>query len=269
MIDITLDLETTSLAPTAGVLSIAAVPWKRNGGTTPFFEDKELSEPEFSAHVDLRSMFVNGFSFDQQTAKWWDQQADAAKAAVLADDDEARPCAPIDVVVQGLFDWIDRTMKELNETQVCVWAQGSDFDPAILRNICYKFGIKFPIKHCNLRDHRTFFLESAGFIWSYISDNDLPTCEAYKMVQDYKEVAEDEGQTQHCPLFDCKRSIYSTWQMFDILGDFVGSYDKAEFVSNLAKRSGIQVSSPLKEWLGDSQDAQSSQEKKDIAHIDN
>ena len=58
MIDITVDLETCSLAPTAAVMSIAAVAWNRNGVQSPFFDehDGRLKSPEFTEHVDLISI---------------------------------------------------------------------------------------------------------------------------------------------------------------------------------------------------------------------
>lgn len=39
MIDITFDLETRALCPTATVMSIAAVVWNRKGEDTPFLDD--------------------------------------------------------------------------------------------------------------------------------------------------------------------------------------------------------------------------------------
>lgn len=70
MLDITLDLETCSLCPTAAVMSIGAVAWKRDSETSPFFllKDTTLHDPsfQFSCHIDLRSMFVNNFYFRRQ-----------------------------------------------------------------------------------------------------------------------------------------------------------------------------------------------------------
>lgn len=215
MVDITFDLEACALAPTAAVMSIGAVAWKRYGKESPFFEDGDgvLRNSTFSAHVDLRSMFLNGFTFDQSTAEWWAKQSDEAKAALLENDSDESPCQPIDVVVTWFFEWIQDVKKKLGDEDLCLWAQGTDFDCAIIRYVCYKLGIKFQIKHTQLRDHRTFYLELARILWDAAELNEEPfTLEkAYALTTDYKDIT-DEGAA-HDPLFDCKRSIYSTWQM--------------------------------------------------------
>ena len=215
MIDVTFDFESCSLSPTAAVMSLGAVAWKRYGKESPFFEDGDgvLRNSTFSAHVDLRSMFINGFAFDKSTAEWWSKQSDEAKAALLDSDNEESPCQPIDVVVNDLFGWIDYIKKKLGDDELCLWAQGTDFDVAILRYICWKLGINFQIKHTQLRDHRTFYLELARILWDAAEPNEEPfTIEkAYALTTDYQDIT-DEGAA-HDPIFDCKRSIYSTWQM--------------------------------------------------------
>ena len=215
MIDVTFDWESCSLSPTAAVMSLGAVAWKRYGNESPFFDEGDgvLRNSTFYAHVDLRSMFINGFAFDQSTAEWWSKQSDEAKAALLGNDSDESPCQPIDVVVNDFFGWIAYIKQKLGDDEICLWAQGTDFDPAILRNICYKLGIKFQIKHTQLRDHRTFYLELARIVWGAEECNDEPfdLDKAYAMTTDYKDIT-DEGSA-HDPIFDCKRSIYSTWQM--------------------------------------------------------
>lgn len=215
MIDVTFDFETCSLSPTAAVMSIGAVAWKRYVKESPFFDEGDgvLRNSTFSAKVDLRSMFINGFAFDKSTAEWWSKQSNEAKAALLDSDSDEAPCQPIDVVVNDFFGWIDYIKKKLGDDDICLWAQGTDFDPAILRYICWKLGIKLEIKHTSLRDHRTFYLELARILWDAAEPNEEPfTIEkAYALTTDYQDIT-DEGAA-HDPIFDCKRSIYSTWQM--------------------------------------------------------
>ena len=105
MIDVTFDWESCSLSPTAAVMSLGAVAWKRYGDESPFFDEGDgvLRNSTFSAHVDLRSMFINGFAFDKSTAEWWSKQSDEAKAALLGNDSDEAPCQPIDVIVNDLF----------------------------------------------------------------------------------------------------------------------------------------------------------------------
>lgn len=231
MIDVTVDLETCALCPTAAVMSIGAVAWRRNGEGTPFFEegDERLRNSTFSAHVDLRSMFLNGFTFDQSTAEWWAKQSDEAKQALLSNDGGELSCQPIDVVVTDLFGWIDYIKKRLGDEEICLWSQGTDFDIAILRYICYKMHINFKVKHTSFRDHRTFFLEGARLVYEKETGQPLDMEKAYDMVEDYRDVCGDKGAA-HNPIFDCKRSIYCTWQIMNRLrGDSVPKHsDTAE-----------------------------------------
>lgn len=212
MLDISIDLETCSLCPTAAVMSIGSVAWRRDNLHSPFYNlkgGKQDPASVFSCHIDLRSMFINGFTFDEKTAAWWKSKTDEAKVSLLSNDSYDLPCRPIDVAVKDWFDWIEDFKKEQGEQEVCLWAQGTDLDIAILRYICYKFGIDIPLPYTSTRDHRTFIYEAARLIckvrgWSY------DPSKAYGLVEDYKNV---EKGAEHDPVFDCNRSIYSTWQM--------------------------------------------------------
>lgn len=229
MIDITIDFETCALPATAAIMSVGAVAWKRYDTENPFFEKSDglLRYPTFSANVDLRSCFVKGFTFDQKTAEWWSQQSEEAKQALLDDDDGDNPCLPIDVVITDLLGWIkDEVLATLGDTDLCLWAQGTDFDVAILRYACYKLGIEFNVKHTQFRDHRTYYLEGARLLWeanNTFDHNSVPFSVdwAYGQTQDYQDIADDGAA--HDPIFDCKRSIYSTWQMMKRMRE---SYEK-------------------------------------------
>lgn len=212
MLDITIDFETCSLSPTAAVMSIGAVAWRRDNTASPFYNlkgGKQDPASVFSCHIDLRSMFVNGFTFDEKTADWWKAKTDEVKASLLSSDSYDLPCRPIDVAVKDLFEWIEDFKKEQGEQDVCLWAQGTDFDIAILRNICYKLNINIPVHYTGFRDHRTFIYEAARLIYKAKGESYDPS-KAYNLVEDYKNV---EKGAEHDPVFDCNRSIYSTWQM--------------------------------------------------------
>ena len=212
MLDITIDFETCSLCPTAAVMSIGSVAWRRDNTASPFYNlkgGKQDPASVFSCHIDLRSMFINGFTFDEKTAAWWKAKTDEAKASLLSSDSYELPCRPIDVAVKDLFEWMQDFKKEQGEQDICLWAQGSDFDIAILRYICYKFGIDMPLPHTGFRDHRTFIYEAARLICKARGEFYDPS-KAYYLVEDYKNI---EKGAEHDPVFDCNRSIYSTWQM--------------------------------------------------------
>ena len=113
----------------------------------------------------------------------------------------------IDGVIDDFFSFIQHVQEETSAKNVKLWSQGTDFDIAILRNICGKYGIKMPVSHKNFRDHRTFFMEGAKIICDNMGV-DLDERKAYQLVEEY-----DGPGEPHNPVFDCKRSIFSTWQM--------------------------------------------------------
>ena len=203
-LNITFGLETCALCPTAAVMSIGAVAWNADAEDNPFTEGFP-GEYCFYRHVDLRSSFVDGFTFDGKTSEWWATQNEDAKKALLEYDDV--PLRSIDGVIEDFFSFIQHVQEETSAKNVKLWSQGTDFDIAILRNICGKYGIKMPVSHKNFRDHRTFFMEGAKIICDNMGV-DLDERKAYQLVVEY-----DGPGEPHNPVFDCKRSIFSTWQM--------------------------------------------------------
>lgn len=213
-LDVTFDLETCALCPTAAVMSLGAVVWDRNGNESPFFNsiDGKKMPVQFSKHVDLRSAFIDGFTIDAKTGEWWCRQSDSVKHALLQDDDV--PLGSLKTVIESFFAWLNGIKEDLNAHNIYLWSQGSDFDIAILRNICHKYDLVLPVPYTNFRDHRTYFLEGARTICERAGSEFNPN-EAYKMVDEYTGFG-----GAHEPIFDCKRSIYSTWQMMQIMKCF-------------------------------------------------
>lgn len=203
-INITFDLETCSLCPTAAVMSIGAVAWNADAEVNPF-TDGFSGDYCFYRHVDLRSSFVDGFSFDKKTSDWWTTQKDDAKRSLLEYDE--MPLRPIDIVIEEFFRFITSVQAENSAKEVKLWSQGSDFDIAILRNICRKYDMEIPVRYNNFRDHRTFFMEGAKIICDKVGV-EFDDNRAYLLVDEY-----DGSGEPHNPVYDCKRSIYSTWQM--------------------------------------------------------
>lgn len=232
MLDISVDLETTGLAPTAAVISLGAVAWRKDAAGTPFLlNEKGEEDPYFNYyyHVDLRSLWVlGGFTFEKKTSDWWATQSQEAKNELTASDNDDMPCYPIQTVVSGFFDWINSVKDTLGEKEVRLWAQGTDFDIAILRNLSSRLGYALPVQHTHFRDHRTYIYETGDLIYktlglmTVISDYTfLQKRSPYALVSDYKE----KNGVVHSPVYDCKRSIFTTWQLSGMINRLLESSD--------------------------------------------
>jgi hypothetical protein len=121
-----------------------------------------------------------------------------------------------------------RELKEKHAlTSIFVWCQGMDFDIAILRNLCRKYGVKLEedIPHTSFRDCRTVILEAA-LIEASRSLNGKSTrangiilpeqilagsYDVYKMFDPLPE-RYSAGSEAHDALYDALRSSWNTWQ---------------------------------------------------------
>lgn len=209
--DITIDFETCALTPTAAVMAIGAVAWNRDGEETPFFEEDDEIGPEsvYIRHIDLRSEFTEGFTFDQRTAEWWQRQSKEAKAMVNAIDADDT-CVGIEVALKELAHYISDIMVMTGAGSVRLWSQGSDFDLAILRHICHKFGYVLPVEYRDFRDHRTFNMETAAAFYDTFK-GERPRSE--EDLRGFVNEGEEDRGIPHEPISDCKRSILATWRM--------------------------------------------------------
>lgn len=117
VLDITFDLETCALCPTAAVMSIAAVAWHRTADATPFIGDERFS---FRANIDLKSAFVDGFTFDADTARWWRRQSEEAKRHLFAGGKQEH----LRDAVERFIQWIVTTARMAGADEVCLWAKG-------------------------------------------------------------------------------------------------------------------------------------------------
>lgn len=218
-LDITIDFETCAMTANAAVMQVAMVPWLRDNDADPFsFDDMDIYE----GCVDLRTCVVDGFDFDPETIKWWSERNLKAKEAVT----KGEPKAVNDVLI-GMLNYI-RELKEKHAlTSIFVWCQGMDFDIAILRNLCRKYGVKLEedIPHTSFRDCRTVILEAA-LIEASRSLNGKSTrangiimpeqilagsYDVYKMFDPLPE-RYSAGSEAHDALYDALRSSWNTWQ---------------------------------------------------------
>lgn len=167
-LDFTIDFETCAMSTDAAPMQVAVVPWRRDAESDPFSVADDLGEitedeaarwPEpYVGFVDLRSCVMGGMDFDPATIRWWSERSEDAKNAVCRELAE-----PVEDITVGILDYIRNTTKELRTENVCLWAQGADFDISIIRSLCRRFDIDLEdiIPHTSFRDCRTVILEAA------------------------------------------------------------------------------------------------------------
>ena len=247
-LDITFDLETTSLSSHAAILQIAAVAWDRfsEDDTHMFLTNtlcgfaKNADDTEhFCVRVDLNSQFVEGlWDFSQSASEWWRRQSDAAKQAVVGRLDITKGdwkkftgAAYKDPMKMALNDallsfgeWTGGVMKERECDSVCLWCQGTDFDIPILRYAaeCCSLPSLLP-KHKFFRDCRTAVYEGVT-AWLGRPDGDQPYSQldllrdpllAYKVLPDLPE-SFGTRENAHGALYDCIRSTWFTWHALNL-----------------------------------------------------
>jgi len=205
----------------AAVMQVAMVPWARYNETDPFlFADGDTAP--YVGYVDLRTCVVGGFDFDPETIKWWSERGFSAKEAVVKGKPEA-----IDDVLIGMLNYIRRLREKYELTSICIWCQGMDFDIAILRNLCRKYGVELEedIPHTSFRDCRTVILEAAltearrtlrgesvrgvgvGLPEQIMEKPSLAYELCIPLPEQYA-----AGSEAHDALYDARRSSWNTWQ---------------------------------------------------------
>ena len=144
IVDVTVDFETVGLGNNAALIELAATEWNRDAECSD-----DIFMDSFMQRIDLTSAVFNGREFETSTIKWWQSKPDAVKAAILSEQ-----CYPEKEVLENFAAWLEECGKA-DDAEVVLWAQGSDFDIAILRNRCKEYGIKLPVHFHNFRDART------------------------------------------------------------------------------------------------------------------
>ena len=120
-IDITFDLETTSLQSTAAIMTFGAVAWNREAKSNPFLLNDNMAvgcNDGFGRYIilapHLSQQFVSGFDFDRDTARWWNSQSDDAKDAI----DMAEPVR-CERLVTEFSHWL-RSVLDVAGVVICV-----------------------------------------------------------------------------------------------------------------------------------------------------
>lgn len=135
MSHIMLDIETLGRAPGFIVLSIGAVAFDLSGKTFG----------EFYVNIARTSSVDAGLKVDPETSRWWQEQPEAARAALQID------VQPLGKSLDAFRMWFAK------QGGVQVWGQGASFDPPILEGAFKAAGVPVPWKFWNVRDTRTVY----------------------------------------------------------------------------------------------------------------
>lgn len=177
IIDITFDLETTSLSADAAILQIGAVAWDSTAnGNSPFFDfgDAKSNEKDpymvdhamirkercmYLENLPLTEQFLAGCDIDKDTQNWWLQQDSNVKARLLSNVGKSA-----EVSLDNFFAFINEVCDRTSADAFNLWCQGPDIDIAILKMAAKRFlninPHDFPIAHTRFRDCRTVILTS-------------------------------------------------------------------------------------------------------------
>lgn len=124
MFDVMIDIETLDTAPTASILSVAAVRFNPGGPTGNIGET-------FHYHVDINSNFAANRTVSGPTLLWWLSQSQEAREAVVN-----APTYPLPNVLHMLSDFITPNDR--------VWGNGAAFDNVILTHAYRSLNIPAP-----------------------------------------------------------------------------------------------------------------------------
>ena len=141
-IEVMLDIETMSVESNAAVVSIGAVKFDPHGSIGTVGDPDNPEYTHFHQRVELASLADAGFHFSGQTLKWWLQQSEEARTALLEDPVE------IDVALSRFYLWF-------GDVSLPTWGNGSAFDNVILRNAYQRLGGTCPYKFTHDRCYRT------------------------------------------------------------------------------------------------------------------
>lgn len=127
------DLETLDTRPSTVILSIGAVIFDEHG---------ILSDTKFYRRCEWQHQLDNGRTVCESTIKWWMQQSDAARQALLGDS------VPLPVALGELADMYR------NHNCDRIWANGTTFDISTLEHAYTSAFRPIPWRYNAMRDMR-------------------------------------------------------------------------------------------------------------------
>ncbi len=138
MNNIMLDLETMGTGRNAAIIAIGAV---------YFDSETQILGDTFYRAVDLESSVAAGGTMDAATVKWWMQQGDSARSLFLSRN------VQIEEALVDFYNFVKS--RNLNDENVYVWGNSSNFDNLILHQAYANAGMEKPWKFYNDRCYRT------------------------------------------------------------------------------------------------------------------
>lgn len=169
-IEVMLDLETMSVESHAAVVSIGAVKFDPRGDIGVLGDPSNPDYVPFHQNVELYSLEEAGFHFSGQTIKWWLEQSDEARKALVSE--------PVDIgtALARFFLWF-------GDTSLPTWGNGAGFDNVILRNAYHKLGAQCPFKFAHDRCFRTMkaLFPDVPYIAPVVAHDALQDAEAQAM----------------------------------------------------------------------------------------
>lgn len=204
VIDIMIDFETFGRQPNSVPINFAAVAFDRHNTFNPFvFTDmdvkkctsdsvrdvdiaiggrllssqrnvknenycKDFQSRAFFAHFSVMECLMRGLTVEPETQEWWIKQDKEAKNALQPWSADKKS---ISHVISLFTSWVGLLLSERPNSEICLWAQGSDFDIAKLRYLVSLMGNDTQelfnrfIPHTSFRDARTAILELGALLF--------------------------------------------------------------------------------------------------------
>lgn len=166
-LEVMLDLETLSVESNAAIVSIGAVKFDPYGTIGELGDKSDPEYKHFHQTVDFHSLTEAGFHVEGSTLRWWFEQGDEPRLALLQDQ------VDIGTALSRFYTWF-------GEVSLPTWGNGAGFDNVILRNAFQKLGGHCPFKYSHDRCFRTMkaLHSDVSYLAPLVAHNALQDAEA-------------------------------------------------------------------------------------------
>ena len=212
LLDITFDLETCDVSPSAAPMQLAAIAWNRyvpvDGDADPFMRDGDNELHIFDERTDLSFCVMDGYSFSQDTIDFWSRQKPEVQAIVT--DTDRQKLSPRQLY-ERFFRWITEAKEQYKADHVALWCQGQDFDIPMMKFAASKYGLRMPVSQYSFGDARTLAFSFALKDAERADDvYRRPKVAPYEALPP---IPEQLDGYSHDAVYDCIRTTWSTWHL--------------------------------------------------------